>query len=97
MYNVKLLPSAKQDIDRIFFYIADDLAAPLSALNTVSKIYQKISILEIFPEGSPPAFKKPYRKIHSGKYTIFYVIDKQKKEVVVTAVVYSRRNLNKII
>ena len=48
MYNVKLLPSAKQDIDRIFFYIADDLA-------------------------------------------------KQKKEVVVTAVVYSRRNLNKII
>ena len=95
-YSIRLTTDAKQDIEAIAFYIAQN-DSPGKAKNLVKKLQMKIKGLSTFPErGAYPEELllldiREVREVYSGPYRIFYRIIGQ--VVSVLAVADGRREL----
>lgn len=77
-YNVHITDNAQDDIEHIFFYIAED--NQVSAAKFVFQIEEKIYSLEMFPDRCPlipenEYFNTNYRHLIYKKYRIIYRID----------------------
>ena len=92
-YSIRLTDDAKQDIESIAFYIAqnDD---PRKAKNLVEKLKTTIEILDTFPErGAYPEELllldiRIIREVYYGPYRIFYrVVGKVVQVLAVAAVI----------
>ena len=87
MYDIRYLPLAKQDMVNIVSYISHELLNPQAA-----------EFPYIHPMYYPP---KPliyeYRKRVVKNYIVFYRVDEDKKEIVISRVIYQRRNYNGLL
>lgn len=96
-YAVKLYARAYRDLDEIYAYIADNLSAPGTALNTVDALEEAIFSLEQMPErGSVRCIgiyaEACYRQLFVKNYVIIYRVFKEKKEVHIVTVRYAPSN-----
>ena len=98
-YIVKLTETAKNDMDEIYYYIADRLLSPENAIGQYNRIADSILSLSQFPERYPlfdcePEHSRGIHKMVVNNYVVSYVIDNQKKEITVIAVMYGASDIH---
>ena len=97
-YNVKILPSAIEDLQQIYNYIAYELYSPDSAKKLYFKIANAIQSLELFAERYRVFSNEDgyfTRRMLVDNYSVFYII--KGSNVIITSVLYSSRDLNEIL
>ena len=99
-YKVKILPQAEYDLASIGDYISNELSNQLSAQKILSRILAACNSLSTFPHRSPVFYEhsnKKLRAIHIKNYTIVYHVDDNSRSVEILAVIYSRRDIEKLL
>lgn len=99
-YELKILPLFEDDLNEIANYITYRLRNPIAAETFVDEvekaIYERLTCAESFePYPSSRTRKYPYYPIPVKNFTIFYVVIGNTMEV--RRIIYSRRNLEKLI
>ena len=77
MNNIRYAPEAEDDLVAIKNYITQELGSPVAALNTITKIINRIRSLTQFPElgarlSSIIGVDTDYRYLICGNYIAFY-------------------------
>lgn len=99
-YKLEILSKAQKDILQITDYVKNKLKSPMAAKNLFNEFYKAIN-KRLF---NPLSFKKyeskkkrdyTYYTIQVKNYTIFYIV--QNDTLIITRVIYSKRNLQKLI
>lgn len=98
--EIRITPSALNDLKEIKSYIENDLSNPIAASNVIKRIIEDYSRLEVFPHMGPSLSTKisvdtDYRFIVSGNYLVFYKADDE--YVSIYRILYGRRDYLKII
>ena len=100
-YKVKITEQAKEQIREIVYCITVNLQTPEAAVRTNKDLQKAISSLSYFPKRAALSENEPWRsngvrrKI-VNKYLIYFSVDDEMREVYITAVVYTRRNQEKV-
>ncbi len=99
-YELRILPLFEDDLNEIVDYITYRLRNPIAAEALVDEVekavYERLSCAESFePYPSSRNRKYPYYPIQVKNFTIFYVVIGTTMEV--RRIIYSRRNLEKLI
>ncbi|EPD28681.1 type II toxin-antitoxin system RelE/ParE family toxin [Actinotignum schaalii] len=97
-YAVVISREAKEDLRSIYAYIAFNLRSPQTAQRQISRIKMAIKGLNNFPKRHRLANFEPYRsrglRIKScDNYLIFYFTQESVKEVLISRVLYAKRNI----
>ncbi len=100
MMKIRVTPKALNDLKDIKLYIEKELLNPTAANNTVKRIINDYSYLEVSPYmGLPLSSKVPfdtdYRVVVSGNYLVFYKVDGE--YISIYRILYARRDYLKII
>jgi plasmid stabilization system protein ParE len=95
-YKVKWSTQAENDLDEIMWYFAKKALVPIVGERLVAKLRKAGNSLSFAPYG--PFYNKKWgvRKDVVGNYLIFYTTDEEERTVMITQVVYGRRNLRKV-
>lgn len=98
MYNVCILPSAKQDMLDIVSYIANDIKNPDAADKLSMMFLAEIEQISAFPYSRPVflpirPLSHEYRRAPIKNYMLFYWIDEPQKTVTIARVIYAKRNI----
>lgn len=99
MYEVVVLPVARQDMLDAVRYVAGELGMRHAAESLAQGFSSAVDSLADMP-WSHRAYVpvRPlgheYRRVYVGDYAMFYWIDEPEKRVTVARVVYARRNLS---
>jgi toxin ParE1/3/4 len=100
----KILRTNKADeqLRNIIFYIAEDSGSVDIALGYLDKIEKAIRMLEDFPNvGVKPRYsilrKQGYLVLIVERYLVFYKVDEEKKQVMIYAIMDSRREYENLI
>lgn len=99
-FAVKYSPTALNDLDEIYDYIANALKNPDAADNTINKILDKTDLLADNPEMGTRLFFdndlfSGYRYLVSDNYLAFYRISAD--SVFVDRVIYGKRDFMKLL
>lgn len=97
-YAVEITPKAQWDMDEAFDYIAFQLENPQAAYDLIDGIYSATGDLSSMPERFPVWKRgsmgpKGVRFLCVKNFNVFYVIDKKRRRVSVTRIIYGRRNI----
>lgn len=103
-YTVTLTKNAIRDIDNIAHYIRDELHNPSAAEQFVDDTILATESIRDFPYShmvrpnsklfhGMEKHQYPYRK----EYCLFYVVNEERGEVRIPRVIYSRRDLDRLI
>lgn len=96
-YKIKGTTEYIHESENIFYYIENNLKAPMASNRLRQKIKNNISLLK----GSPKLFRKikidsrlegQYRRIVVNNYIILYTIDETNKVVYISHIYYNKRN-----
>ena len=95
-YKLRIMPRAAVDLDSIFEYISNELAAPVAAHNLMEKIEASFLRLQDMPESCPACQddilkQKGYRKLVVKNYIALYTVNHADKTVTVMRVVHGRQ------
>ena len=88
------------DLLQIYDYIYNVLENPIAAKKVVDEILKKCTKLALFPEANTARIikhKYEFRFSHFGNYTVAYTVNSKKSEVIIYRIIYSRRNIAKIL
>lgn len=101
-YSLKITKQAYNDLDNIYSYIVSEFDDKISAQDLLDKIEEKILRLTKFPlmgsVVSDPVLKnKGYRKLVINKYIAFYLINEDKKDVVIMRFLSGRQKYQDFI
>lgn len=101
-YSIKLTPKAREDLDRIYSYISQELYAEKAAINIVEKIETSIMRLKDFPFSCnyvADEFLKNnrYRKLIIDNYIVFYLVNEEEQQVIVMRVLYGRQKYQDLL
>ncbi|MBR4554243.1 MAG: type II toxin-antitoxin system RelE/ParE family toxin [Ruminococcus sp.] len=96
-YEVEVTAFAENSVRAIAFYIRNELKAPQAARNTVKMIFDAIFGLDTFPNKVRLTEDEPWKTlgIHQmtvGNYYVYFWINEPEKKVIVTDVIYARRD-----
>ena len=96
-YRVYISSDALRHIKNTADYIATDLSNPLAANKFLDRILEKISQLDTLPNAYPLANRKckrvrELRKLIVKSFIVYFVVDAEKLEVTILAVVYGKRD-----
>lgn len=98
LYLIITMPQFEEELCKIYFYLYFSLYSPQTADNLISKVYQEISKLDLFPERyskisitNNPKFKN-LRKLPIDKYVIIYEVDNFLRKVYVLHIFHGRQN-----
>ena len=96
--KIKYTPLAREDLLKIFRYVALDLSSPQSAVKLLNDIEAAVLRLREYPYSSPEAndeylAAQGYRTLIYAKYLVFYKVNTKKHLVIIHRVVYGSRNL----
>ena len=96
-YKLKVMPRAAEDLDSIYEYISEELAAPLAAHNQLQKFEDSFMRLRDFPElglacQDDILKQKGYRKLIVNNYIGLYLISHSEKTVIIIRVVHSSQD-----
>ena len=99
-YEIEYTDRFKEELERIRRYILLTLENPVSAQSVVEVILMRCKELRFLPEGT--AVKcivggVSFRYAHAKNYTIVYSSDRKKRLVTVHAVMYSRRDIERVL
>ena len=97
-YTVKLTKRAFRDIDGIFQYIASEKLSPENAQKQISRIWEALKALSLFPQSHQERNEgryggKGYRQLIINNYIAIFRIDENEKTVYIITVQYQGRNL----
>ncbi|MDR1452942.1 MAG: type II toxin-antitoxin system RelE/ParE family toxin [Candidatus Margulisbacteria bacterium] len=100
-YTVVLTPSADQDLAEIFQYVASQLNAPDTAAQLVAKLHQTLAGLVFLPQRHALVkdnflSKQGFRVLPKANYLIFYVSDKNTRQVIIHRILSAKRNYLKL-
>lgn len=100
-YSVKILPSAIEDLQSIYDYIAYTLQSVINAENQLKRLQDAILKLDFMSESFRLYEKEPWKSrglrfFSVDNYIVFYIVDNEKKEVNVLRVLYGRMDFSKI-
>lgn len=102
MYTLRYLELAKKDVNDIVYYISNNLKNETAAYKFIELYKKNIMNIKVFPYGSS-IYKSTrkldyeYRCSRVKNYLIFYLIDETNKEIVITRVLYKKRNLLELL
>jgi len=97
-YRAKVSDEAKSQIDEICDYIKIVLLNPDAAKNFLFEFETKKERLGCMPHGYPKSpYDSDFRMCMVKNYIAFFLIDEEKKEVVVECVSYGPRNHGEIL
>ena len=101
-YDYILTEIAEADIDEVLEYIAVNLLNPDAASDFADELEEKLDELCKTPRSGCPVeneFLKcdDVRRILIGNFIAYYIIDDEKKCIVVLRVVYNKRDQGKIL
>ena len=76
-YEVRVAPAAKEDIERIYYYISGELGSPVAAKNLIRKLTDSILSLSEFPTRHRLYYDEPWkskgvRVFAVGEYLVIY-------------------------
>lgn len=96
-YEVVFLTSAINDMTEIVRYISENLKNYDAAESLAQKFIDEADKLSAFPYARPlyapfKSLKYEYRWTKINNYLMFYRINEQDKTVIITRVIYDRRN-----
>ncbi|WP_416327923.1 type II toxin-antitoxin system RelE/ParE family toxin [[Clostridium] innocuum] len=102
MYRLEFLPLARKDMVEIVRYISQELENPDAAERLTMKLIETTEKLSMFPYvgnayHSLRPLKNEYRKISVKNYLMFYWVDEENKAIVVTRVLYMRRDYGRLL
>ena len=97
MYKFEYLPIALLDMVDIVRYISRDLCNPTAAEHLATELIETGDSIPGFPYANPAyapirPLKHEYRKLPVANYIIFYRVDESKKEIIVSRVIYAKRD-----
>lgn len=83
-YTLKITPAAKEDLEKIYGYITNELYNESAAKNLLDKIEESFMRLKDFPfscnfVADEFLKNKGYRKLIIDNYIGFYIVDEVKK------------------
>jgi addiction module RelE/StbE family toxin len=101
-YTLKITPAAKEDLEKIYDYITNELYNESAAENLLDKIEESFMRLKEFPYSCnfvSDEFleNKGYRKLIIDNYIGFYIVDEIKNEVIIMRVLYGKQKYQDII
>lgn len=99
MYELVYLPAAKNDIVGIARYIKNELCNVNAAERITVEIVEASETLRAYPYMYPVhipirPLKYEYRKKPAGNFLIMYYVDEVEQTVVISRVIYARRNIS---
>ena len=101
-YSIKITPKARDDLDKIYNYISEELFAKRAAEDLLNRIETSIMRLREFPFScgyvADEFLKgKGYRKLIIDNYVAFYITDEDKRQVVIMRVLHGRRKYENLL
>ena len=101
-YRIVRTAKADEQLRDIVLYRAEVAGSVEAALEFLDRLEQKISRLADFPEsGSFPRYgalrARGYRVLIAEKHLVFYKVDKERKMVIVYAIIDGRRDYLNLI
>jgi toxin ParE1/3/4 len=101
-YRVDVSEPAEDDLLEIVRHIASQLAAPISALNMMEILEDRITSLSDLPQHYPLVADERlsqmgYRKLPVKNYVVFFSIDEKNKVVDIERILYGRRDWMRIL
>lgn len=101
-YSLKFTPIAKEDLNQIYEYILNTLLSEIAANKLMKNIETSIMRLTEFPLScsyvlDEPLKAKGYRKLIVDNYVIFYLVNKDKKQIVIMRILYGARDYENLI
>lgn len=101
-YRIVMTETADEQMRDILFYIADDSGSVDTALNYLSHIEKAVKQLEDLPYlGIVPKYtilrRQGYRILIVKKHLVFYKVDETAHEVIIYAVIDSRREYERLL
>ncbi|MDA3925907.1 MAG: type II toxin-antitoxin system RelE/ParE family toxin [Kiritimatiellae bacterium] len=95
MFDIRFTPQSLTDMEEIRSYIADHLLNPQAAATQITQIFEKINILENFPQTgtqiqSEISSLQNYRFLIIKNYLVFYRTDENLVSII--RVLYARRD-----
>ena len=101
-YKVLIEEPAQQDLRDIYKYIAETLMEPQIAARLVGTIREAIESLDRMPERFPLYDSEPWRsqgirRLNIDNFAAFYIVVKDNYTVSVLTVMYSGRDIDKIL
>ena len=100
VYDIVLSDLAYHSLDEVYDYIYFILENPMAAERIKSGILKRCNSLRIMPKAYLARHKRgetELRLVHSGTYTIVYYVDDKNKKVVIHDIIYSRRDIVKLL
>ncbi len=102
MYRLEFLPAAKRDMVEIARYIGVTLRNKAAAERLAAALVDAIDRLPAFPYACTvylpiKPLKHEYRRLLVDNYSVFYRVDEKEKRVTVARVVYSKRQLDRLL
>lgn len=99
-YTIKYLPSFKEELDEILYYITFILKNKKAAERLLNKVHEVIEQRSENPEiyemyKNKINMKYSWYRIYIGNFTIFYTIKNNIMEI--THIIYSKRNFDHLI
>ena len=96
-YKLKVTPAASEDLERIYKYIKNNLKSDVAAKNLIAGISKKLKSIPDFSymyELSRDAAlsQRGYRKVVINNYIALYLVDEERKFVIISRVFYGPMN-----
>ena len=101
-YKLKFTKQSSDQLFQIISYISNNLFAPKAAMRLYGEIKEKTEKLTDFPESCVHVDREPWktngiRKLIVRNFIVYYLVDHENHNVLITSVVYGKSNqLNKL-
>ncbi len=94
-YDVRVTPDARDDLAAIRDHISRELGSPKAARSVLRSIRDTVASLETIPARARLVDEEPWRsrgvrRILSGSFFVYYLVDDERGAVHVLNVVYAR-------
>lgn len=101
-YKLKVTFLAQEDLNEIFFYISENLHAPVAANKLMDEIICSIQELCMFPYKSPKSIdpilkQRGYRKLVIENYIALYLVEEESRQIIIARVFYGAMDYGKFI
>lgn len=101
-YSVHFTNVAMNDLDDIYCYISEELFVESAATELLDRVENSIMQLKEFPNlGTRLTDEylrlKGYRRIIVDSYIIFYILDEQKRKVIIMRILYGKRKYEDLL
>lgn len=102
MYKLEFLPVAKKDIDKIIYYISNNLKNKSAARKLAKSFIKGANNILKFPYGisvynQSRKLKNEYRCYKVNNFLMFYTINEKEQIITIVRVLYSKMNISSIL